>query len=114
MNLHLDHAEFPVIEDSAAVLTTVREAVAAEGYTWGPTGPTGGVASKGAADPVGSRPTGSAKTQIDIQVTAGILRTQRLSRGNHKGFVGVVQVQQDHRRIATATREALSRADLLR
>lgn len=114
MNMHLDHADFPVVDGPAEVLATVREAVTAEGYSWEPTGSSGGIASKGSPDPSRSRPTGSPKTQIEIWIDSGSLRTQRLSRGNHKGFVGVVQVQQDHRRVATAIREALSRADLLR
>lgn len=114
MKLHLTHAEFRVVDEPDRVLSAVEEAVTAEGFTWEPTGATSAVAAKGAPDRDGPRPTGSAKTQIDVRLHDGELRTRRLSKGNHKGFVGVVQVQQDHRRVALAIRRALTRADLLR
>lgn len=113
MKFQLAHAEFGVIDDPDRVLSTAEEAVVAEGFTWELTGPTSARAGKGAPQHR-PRPAGSAKTEIEVRLEGGMLRTRRLSKGNHKGFVGVVQVQQDHRRAARAIRRALDRADLLR
>lgn len=114
MKLQLSQAEFPVIDATDQVLDTVRKALVAEGYAWEPTGPKSALAGKGTSDPHGRQPAGSAKTQIEVRVEEAMLKTRRLSRGNHKGFVGVVQVQQDHRRAAKVIRQALTRARLLR
>lgn len=113
MTLNLTRSQTVTKGSPAAILESVRAALGKEGYIWEKTGPTSAIASKlGTSDP-DRRAAGSARTQIEIELDGNILKTRRLSRGHHKGFVGVVQVQQDHRRGAKAIRKELSSAGLL-
>ncbi|SMX92493.1 MULTISPECIES: hypothetical protein [unclassified Brevibacterium] len=113
MSLKLTSAHFTTIGEPEDVLHTVRNALQSVGYSWKATGSVSATASKADASSAGEQPRGSAKTQIEIVLDGPILRTRRISRGNHKGFVGVVQVQQDHRRAAKAVERALLEAGLL-
>lgn len=112
MNLHLTNAEFTITGAPETVLDVVRSALATEGYGWQVTGPGVAIASQEGGEPA-RRSAGSAKTQIEVCLEGTTLTTRRLSRGNHKGFVGVVQVQQDHRSAVRVIRDALHDAGLL-
>lgn len=103
-------AQFPIRGEVSGALDAAKKALAAEGYTWKPTGDLSGIAGRGDPDKVGEQPKGSAHTQIEVRIEGSVLITKRLSKGNHMGPFGIVEVQRRHRKAARAVEAALSEA----